>query len=92
MITRRGLVTGLVGLVTAPAIVRATSIMPVKPMLPLAPKWAVIDPVWNILYRVEVRSFAATAALRPIEFRLIDCDGRPVTEWSSTPFSERGPP
>lgn len=32
MIERRGFLTGLVGFVAAPAIVRASSLMPVKPM------------------------------------------------------------
>jgi hypothetical protein len=32
MINRRGLITGLISFVAAPAIVRATSIMPVKAM------------------------------------------------------------
>jgi hypothetical protein len=34
MISRRGILTGLVSLVAAPAIVRVTSIMPVKVMEP----------------------------------------------------------
>lgn len=33
MITRRGLITGLVSLMAAPAIVRAASIMPVKAVI-----------------------------------------------------------
>ena len=33
--SRRGLITGLISFVAAPAIVRATSIMPVKAMAPL---------------------------------------------------------
>lgn len=30
MITRRGIITGLIGVISAPAIVRASSLMPVK--------------------------------------------------------------
>jgi len=34
IITRRGLVGGLVGIIAAPAIVRASSLMPVKAIFP----------------------------------------------------------
>lgn len=34
MLTRRGVITGLISLVASPAIVRAASLMPVKAMLP----------------------------------------------------------
>jgi hypothetical protein len=36
MISRRGLITGLISLAAAPAIVRASSLMPVKIMEPIA--------------------------------------------------------
>jgi hypothetical protein len=50
--TRRSLITGLIALVAAPAIVRAGSLMPVKQMLepavvdliePFTPRWATYD-------------------------------------------------
>lgn len=39
MINRRGLITGLISLVAAPAIVRATSLMPVKAIKTGAEIW-----------------------------------------------------
>jgi hypothetical protein len=36
-ITRRGLITGLAAFVAAPAIVRASSLMAVKPIAPIVP-------------------------------------------------------
>lgn len=35
--SRRSLITGLISLIAAPAIIRAGSLMPVKTMLPLGP-------------------------------------------------------
>lgn len=42
MISRRGLITGLISFVAAPAIVRASSLMPVKNMLLEATDWKIV--------------------------------------------------
>lgn len=47
--TRRGLITGLISFVAAPAIVRATSIMPVKAMTDVLPLGLPCTP-WQDLY------------------------------------------
>lgn len=50
MINRRSLITGLISLVAAPAIVRVANIMPVKQMLTLDiadVEWAVMPPNAN---------------------------------------------
>ncbi len=47
MINRRSLITGLISLVAAPAIVRAGSLMPVKAMLPLLSTFDGEDIVWR---------------------------------------------
>src|SRR5262245_7461879 len=44
-LSRRGLITGLVALVTAPTIVLASSLMPVK----------LVDPEWLVVKRVTIR-------------------------------------
>lgn len=44
ILSRRSLITGLVSLVAAPAIVRAGSIMPVKAWAEGSPLW--FDPLW----------------------------------------------
>lgn len=44
MLSRRGLITGLISLAAAPAIVRASSLMPVKMILPADPLAATISP------------------------------------------------
>lgn len=46
MITRRGLITGLVSLVAAPAIVRVGSLMPVKQMIE-SPLWSADTITWQ---------------------------------------------
>lgn len=40
MLSRRGLITGLISLAVAPAIVRASSLMPVKVMVPFNPEYS----------------------------------------------------
>lgn len=51
--TRRSLITGLIALVAAPAIVRAGSLMPVKamiasePSIQLIPPGLYVPPVWD---------------------------------------------
>jgi hypothetical protein len=60
MIHRRGLITGLISLVAAPAIVRASSIMPVRAILPTAP-----DLVREVYFRpgtwIHVTGFESAA-------------------------------
>jgi len=43
MLTRRGLITGISSLIVAPAIVRVSSIMPVKPVA-----YSLADLIWKI--------------------------------------------
>lgn len=45
--TRRSIITGLIALVAAPAIVRAGSLMPVKVMASDADCQAILDAIWN---------------------------------------------
>lgn len=58
MLSRRGLITGLVSLVAAPAIVRGASLMPVKVMEP-TPVW-IDSPIYsgtdiNVLLQAQQR-------------------------------------
>lgn len=43
MLSRRGLITGLISLAAAPAIVRASSLMPVKVMEPTLTSQQILD-------------------------------------------------
>ncbi len=47
MIDRRGIIGGLIGLVAAPAVVRAGSLMPVRPWDKMGPL-ILPNPVWEI--------------------------------------------
>lgn len=65
MATRRGFLTGLSSLLAAPAIVRASSLMPVK-VMPWDGVYYRIVPVWNQAYAEQfISAFdAKMAALR----------------------------
>ncbi len=57
--SRRGLITGLIALIAAPAIVRAGSLMPVKQMLTLGPPDILPPPIpiWEenrLIYRMQL--------------------------------------
>lgn len=58
--TRRGLITGLVSFLAAPAIVRASSLMPIrgtpliKPLI-VSPEWKTINLVYKIMWDAEAQ-------------------------------------
>ena len=62
MIGRRGFIAGLVSLVAAPAIVRVSSIMPVK---------VVIDPIYGVGPMVSAQQFIV--AMAEAQRRLQEC-------------------
>lgn len=72
MITRRGLIGGLASLLAAPAIVKATSLMPIKamPQGHVVLPWPALGEEWvdykfggNALIRVQYRIIQATDAM-----------------------------
>lgn len=62
MISRRGLITGLASLLAAPAIVSASSLMPVKVMTPAVPPlpdgW--VATTENLIIRVQFKMIEMT--------------------------------
>lgn len=65
--SRRGFLTGLVGLFAAPAIVRASSLMPVKEVKPLTLYTMVEN--WNAAYASEfIREFEVERGFLMIPF------------------------
>lgn len=54
-LNRRSLITGLISLVAAPAIVRAGSLMPVKLMQPIMPM-AILPMPWETATREQILS------------------------------------
>lgn len=71
---RRQLITGLISLITAPAIVRAGSLMSIKgePLLPRRTylPWMQETPAWDIFYYMDPPWEFKTA---PGRFKSIDC-------------------
>lgn len=86
IITRRSILTGLVGLIAAPAVVKASSLMPVKPTkliwtshgirtfeirrATLNPISPVLDPQWTIERAVDLEHEIDSGALRILKKRL----------------------
>lgn len=77
MINRRSLITGLVSLVAAPAIVRVSSIMPVKALPP--PVYPLHDVPW-VDAAVREQILADIAAAMQIPVRYLTGDRSPLTE------------
>lgn len=65
MITRRAVVAGIAGLFCAPAIVRASSLMPIAVWRPIAPANLVLPPPWS--WVDELAPFSREAIQRAIE-------------------------
>ncbi len=70
MINRRSLITGLISLIAAPAIVRAGSLMPVKAMRPMTVQW--MDSVSFADWQVTVDHGIASMWTRGIAWNLND--------------------
>jgi hypothetical protein len=86
ILSRRSLITGLISLIAAPAIVRASNIMAVKVMFPdptVAPlfyqhrMWWVTEPVDNGITRESLSQLLAMIKAQPVfdsHFRIVPPD------------------
>lgn len=78
MITRRGLITGMASLFVAPAIVRASSIMAIKP-LPLVVEPEYVWREYHIGFRIfkeDIGSLFSTNMIRELERKYVAHRGR----------------
>jgi hypothetical protein len=80
MITRRSFITGLASLLAVPAIVRATSLMPVKTPLYVRLYPEMDLSIERITVTAKSRCLTATFAFEPLDYVPVY-----VPEWITTP-------